>query len=44
MDAQDVLVDVNGDMYEFRVEGFSNTHALLTYGICCDKPNVVISS
>lgn len=44
VDTQDALVDVNGDMYEFRIEGFSNTHALLTYGICCGRHNIVIAT
>ena len=34
VDAEDTLIDVNGDAHEFRIEGFSNTHALLAYGIC----------
>ncbi len=44
VDAQDTLVDTNGDTYEFRIEGFSNTHALLTYGVCCDKRPVMVSN
>lgn len=44
VDAQDTLVDANDDTYEFRIEGFSNTHALLTYGVCCDKRSVVVSN
>lgn len=44
VDAQDTLVDANGDTYEFRIEGFSNTHALLTYGVCCDKRSVMVSN
>jgi len=44
VDAQDALVDSNGDTYEFRIEGFSNTHALLTYGICCERRNVMVSN
>ena len=31
--ATDVLKDNNGDDYVFRIESFSNSHALLTYGV-----------
>ncbi|VAW75780.1 hypothetical protein MNBD_GAMMA12-1353 [hydrothermal vent metagenome] len=34
VDAQDALIDVDGDTYEFRIESFSNSHTLLTYGVC----------
>jgi hypothetical protein len=32
-DASDVLSNVNGEKCEFRLEGFCNTHALLTFGV-----------
>ena len=33
----DVLKDNNGDEFEFRIESFSNSHALLTYGVVQGK-------
>ncbi len=30
----DVLIDDNGDVREFTIEGFSNTHSLLSFGVC----------
>jgi hypothetical protein len=41
IDAQDALIDVNGDTFEFRIESFSNTYALLTYGVCGIKAPIV---
>lgn len=34
VDTEDILIDINGDKHRFRIESFSNNHALLTYGIC----------
>jgi hypothetical protein len=36
----DVLLDVNGEPWDFTVESFSNTHALLTLGIGLKKRGV----
>lgn len=41
VDAQDALVDADGETYEFRIESFSNSYALLTYGVCSDKAPLV---
>jgi hypothetical protein len=41
--AKDVLADVNGDLWEFQVESFSNTYALLTYGAALKKRRPVVS-
>ena len=34
VEALDSLVDVDGNTFEFRIESFSTTHALLTFGVC----------
>ncbi len=44
IEADDSLVDVNGDTHEIRVESFSNTHSLLTYGVCTRPKSVVVST
>lgn len=41
VNAQDALVDVNCETYEFRIESFSNSYALLTYGVCGIKTPMV---
>lgn len=43
VNAQDALVDVNGNTFEFRIESFSTTYALLTFGVCCQQRNVIVS-
>lgn len=41
-DASDLLPNANGEPCEFRLESFSNTHALLTFGVFVRiKPNQV---
>jgi len=42
VDVEDVLVDVNGETFEFRVESFSNTHDVLTYGVCIGKKHIIV--
>jgi len=41
VDAQDALIDVDGETYEFRIESFSNSYALLTYGVCGIKTPII---
>jgi hypothetical protein len=43
LSAQDVLVDVNGDVWEFQMESFSNSYALLTYGAALQKRPVTVA-
>lgn len=38
------LIDLNGERFEFEIESFSNTHALLTYGICTRKLPSMVSA
>ena len=38
MDIQHAFHDVNGEVFEFRIESFSNSHALLTYGVLLFEP------
>lgn len=42
--AQDILMDKNGDEYEFNIESFCNTHDVLTYGLCIGKRKVIVSA
>jgi len=42
VDGNDVLPDVNGDQFEFKIEGFSNTYSLLSFGICSDSRPLII--
>ena len=42
-DAEDSLVDINGDTHSIRIESFSNTHSLLTYGVCTGPKSVIVS-
>lgn len=42
IDAKDKLLDANGDAYEFRIESFSNSYALLTYGVSENKAPFII--
>ncbi|MDJ0710596.1 MAG: hypothetical protein QNJ14_09410 [Woeseiaceae bacterium] len=44
VDAEDSLVDINGDSHEIRIESFSNTHSLLTYGVCTGPTSVIVSA
>ena len=41
VDAQDAFIDVDGETFEFRIESFSNSYALLTYGVCEVKRPIV---
>jgi len=38
------LVDLNGERFEFEIESFSNTHALLTYGHCTKKSPTLVNA
>ena len=40
--AVDILSDINGDMYEFYIESFSNSHALLTYGVINGRHEIIV--
>lgn len=41
VDAQDVLPDVTGTHWEFQLESFSTTHALLTFGVVTNQRPLV---
>jgi len=41
VETQEILLDSSGEKYVFRIESFSNTHALLTYGVCCGKKSTL---
>jgi hypothetical protein len=43
LDAAIALKNDNGEPHEFRVEGFSNGHALLTYGVLTRKTPTVVN-
>ena len=43
VDTQEILADCNGEQHVFKIESFSNTHALLTYGVCCGKYSKLVS-
>ena len=42
VDAEDTLIDVDGNTFEFRIEAFSTKHALLTFGVCCRAKTVMV--
>lgn len=43
VDAEDILPDVDGELYDFRIESFSNSHALLTFGAALRKCPTTVS-
>lgn len=44
VNAIEVLKDANGEEYEFQIESFSNSHALLTYGVVIRKKETLVAA
>lgn len=42
VDGTDILTDVNGNDFKFKLEGFSNTYSLLSFGACSDARATIV--